>query len=311
MPAITPDLRERARGCLVGAAIGDAFGMPLEGAPRQDVNFQVRQLRQGRLPAGHFTAATGALLSVGENLVAPQPLAMEEVAGRLNVWQKLRPSSHSGAEQQGFFARLFKSRPVETKPVWTEYEYGTAEAYPLTRVLPIALANVHDRDTCLFQAREMIRLTHPHPACVGGGAFVAIVIWHLLRGMAPREAVKESLKVCNDLPAELAQNLRVAPASRRDQLAGTDLVEPTLVNATWTLITTAFYAEAVTRVANLGGNASTAAALIGAMAGAAYRQSGIPADWRALVHGNWPPAHGSRLWRQQDLIDLADRLVAV
>jgi ADP-ribosyl-[dinitrogen reductase] hydrolase len=74
------------------------------------------------------------------------------------------------------------------------------------------------------------------------------------------------------------------------------------------LLTTAFFAEAIARVANLGGNATTAAALLGALAGAAYRASGIPADWRARVYGTWPP-RGGQIWRQAEIVELADRLV--
>lgn len=307
MPVITPDLFERAHGCLLGAAIGDAFGMALEGALRQPVNAQVRALRQGRLPLGHFTDATGALLTVAERLLDSQPFDPEELAGPLTAWQKRRLSHAEGARPP-LLSRLLVGPPPGDPAAASPLAGDTPAACTLTRCLPVALACIGDRSACLQQARTLIRITHPHPECVAGGAFVAAVLWHLLRGMAPREAMREGLLACSDLPETLRQTIREAPGRPREQLANGELVPSTLESVAWGLASTASYTEAVTRVANLGGNATTAGALAGAMAGAAYRHSGIPADWRAQVRGLWPP-QGGHVWRERDLTELARRLV--
>ena len=55
---LDPAMRERARGCAVGAAVGDALGMPLEFGPRQPADRLVREMRPGRIPAGAFTDDT-------------------------------------------------------------------------------------------------------------------------------------------------------------------------------------------------------------------------------------------------------------
>jgi hypothetical protein len=54
---LSPELRDRARACLVGAALGDTLGMPLEFRSPRFGDQQVRHLAPGRLPAGHFTNA--------------------------------------------------------------------------------------------------------------------------------------------------------------------------------------------------------------------------------------------------------------
>ena len=45
-------VRNLARGCAAGAAIGDALGMPLEFGPRRPLDRLVRDMAPGRLPAG-------------------------------------------------------------------------------------------------------------------------------------------------------------------------------------------------------------------------------------------------------------------
>ncbi len=301
MPAITPDLLEHARGCLLGAAVGDAFGMSLEGLPRQDVKHQVRELRRGRSPLGQFSEITGAALTVGERLldgIAPgdEDLARQLTAGRKRASQGVRPGllrRLAGGER----GREPRGEPGEE-----------ADASVLARCLPVALANVADRNACLAQARDLVVLTHRHPDCSAGGAFVAAVLWNLLHGMAIRQAVQQSLHVCGAMPEALAEKISMAPTRTREQLSNGPLVGSVLESVIWGLVTTASFAEAITRVTNLGGSATNAGALIGAFAGAAYHHGGIPADWRAQTYGTWPP-RGGRTWLEADLVELANRLV--
>ena len=61
---------DRARGCAVGAAVGDALGMPLEFGPRSPPGEFVREMTGGRLPAGTFTDDTELALALAESLLA-------------------------------------------------------------------------------------------------------------------------------------------------------------------------------------------------------------------------------------------------
>ncbi len=58
------DIPTRLRGVAVGAAIGDALGMPLEFGPATPADRLVRDMRPGRLPAGAFTDDTEMALAV-------------------------------------------------------------------------------------------------------------------------------------------------------------------------------------------------------------------------------------------------------
>ena len=60
-------------------------------------------------------------------------------------------------------------------------------------------------------------------------------------------------------------------------------------------------------MANLGADADTAAAVAGALAGAAYGLEEIPSRWVEALRGEWP-IHSGQVLRAPDLIALADRL---
>jgi ADP-ribosylglycohydrolase len=94
----------------------------------------------------------------------------------------------------------------------------------------------------------------------------------------------------------------------RDELQNSGWVRHTLESAVWGLLTADSFEEAVVQVVNLGGDADTAAAVVGALAGAAYGIDTIPLRWREALQGEWLLRSGTH-WRETDLIELADRLV--
>jgi ADP-ribosyl-[dinitrogen reductase] hydrolase len=80
-------------------------------------------------------------------------------------------------------------------------------------------------------------------------------------------------------------------------------------SAIWGLMTTDSFEAAVVQVVNLGNDADTVGAVVGALAGAAYGLASIPKRWRDALHGEWPLGSGQQ-WNAERLSDLADRLVA-
>ena len=83
---------DRARGCAVGAAVGDALGMPLEFGPRQPLGGLVWEMRPGRLPAGTFTDDTEMALAVADSLLACSVLDGKDLAQRFVAWYRAGPA---------------------------------------------------------------------------------------------------------------------------------------------------------------------------------------------------------------------------
>jgi len=302
-------LWNRLRGVAVGAAIGDALGMPLEFGPASPAARPVRTMQPGRLPAGAFTDDTEMALALADSLLAHTPLDPTDLAQCFVAWYHAGPAD-IGRQTRLVLKRISRGEPWEAAvaAVQTETPWSAGNG-SVMRCWPVALAHWQDFDRLLADSRLQSQVTHPHPECVAGSAFVNAAIHHLIRGTARREAIAQA---CDDadLSAALRQVIMAAPANGRGDLPNTGWVRHTLESAVWGLLTTDSFEEAVVQVVNLGDDADTAGAVVGALAGAAYGLHAVPAAWRAALHGEWPLQSGER-WEAAKLVALADRLTRI
>lgn len=304
----SPELLDRACGCLVGAAIGDAFGMPLEFGPARSGHQQVRDLVSGRLPAGHFTDDTEMMLALAESLLDHRPLDPADLARRFVAWHQAGPAD-VGIHTAHVLRRIARGEPWEQAVGAVQAQKPeSAGNGSVMRCFPVAVAYWDDLEACLEISRLQSRVTHPHPECQAGSAFVNAVIWHMLHGKLPEGAVTEALEDVPDLSSELQAVIQSAPARQPTELKNSGWMRHTLESAVWGLLTTDSYAEAVIQVANLGNDADTAAAVVGAMAGATYGPASIPIDWQHRLHGPWP-AGSDHMWEVSDFVCLAGDLL--
>src|SRR5512136_2255258 len=116
-------MRDRARGCAVGAAVGDAFGMPLEFRSRQPIDQLAREMRPGRLPAGTFTDDTEMALALGESLLAHKPLDPADLADRFVAWYE------GGPDDIGYQTRMVLHE-ISRGAEWEQASKVVHRAYP-------------------------------------------------------------------------------------------------------------------------------------------------------------------------------------
>jgi ADP-ribosyl-[dinitrogen reductase] hydrolase len=301
-----PHVQNRARGCAVGAAAGDALGMPLEFGPRRPADHLVREMQAGRIPAGTFTDDTEMALALADSLLAYCPLDPTDLALRFVAWHQAGPDD-VGIHTGSVLARIGGGEP------WEQAVAGVQRGHPdsagngsAMRCWPVALAHREDLDRLLADSRLQSRVTHPHEECVAGSCFVNAAIYYLLRGTPAVQAVAQAMQVA-DVPEPLRATIEAALERRREELKNSGWVRHTLESAVWGLLTTDSFEEAVIQVVNLGNDADTAGTVVGALAGAAYGLAAIPARWRDVLRGEWPLGSGD-IWHADALAALADRL---
>lgn len=311
-------LRKRIRGCAVGAAVGDALGMPLEGSWRQPTNRLVREMRAGHLPAGTITDDTEMALALAESLLAHYPLDPADLAQRFAAWFRAGPTD-IGNQTYAVLAR------IATGETWQRAVEAVQKRWPesagngsVMRCWPVALAHWNNSadmsqpgrglEALLADSRLQSQITHPHVDCVAGCAFVNVAIYYLLQGMTPATAIQQALETV-EMPEALRMVIVAAPSRRREELANSGWVRHTLESAVWGLLNTTSFEEALVQVVNLGGDADSAGAVIGALAGAAYGLEMIPLRWQRTLRAEWPLRSG-RIWQVDDFVALADDLAA-
>lgn len=298
---------DRLLGCAIGAAVGDALGMPLEFGPARPIDDLARTYVAGRLAAGSFTDDTEMALALAESLVDRGGFDGVDLSARFLDWY------HHNPPDVGNQTRLALAW-LEDGLDWETASRRMADRNPdgagngsVMRCWPAALAAWED-DARLEQISALqSQVTHPHPDCVAACVIVNRCIAALAAGATPYDALNTALRATRVSPL-LLNTLRVAPSLPRESLQNSGWVIHTLESAFWGLLTTRSFEEAVVQVANLGNDADTAASVTGALAGAAYGLQAIPAEWRAGLRGEWPLGSG-RTWREAELIDLAQALI--
>jgi ADP-ribosyl-[dinitrogen reductase] hydrolase len=300
------ELKNRVAGVAVGAAVGDALGMPLEFGPARPVDKLVREMLPGRIPAGSFTDDTEMVLALAESLLTHRPLNPEDLARRFVTWIESQPSD-IGIHTAAVLWRIADGEPWESAAAAVQaHNPGSAGNGSVMRCWPVALARWNDLDSLLADSILQSQVTHPHAECSAGSAFVNATIYHLLHGLAPEAAVARALGDA-PVPEILRAVIEAAPSKDRRDLSNSGWVRHTLESAVWGLLTMDTFEDAVVNVVNLGSDADTAGAVVGALAGAAYGLDAIPQRWRAALHGEFPLGSG-RIWHTADLITLAGQL---
>jgi len=303
---MSADVRDRLHGVAVGAAIGDALGMPLEFGPAIPADRLVRTMQAGRLPAGAFTDDTEMALALADSLLERRPLDADNLDQHFVAWHRAGPPD-IGNQTRAVLGRIAQGA------TWQAAVEAVQQAAPrsagngsVMRCWPVALAHWDNLDRLLADSRLQSQVTHAHLDCVAGCAFVSATIYHLVHGVRAKEAVVRALDNART-PVGLRRIIEAAPAKSRAELPNSGWVRHTLESAVWGLLTTDSFEEAVVQVVNLGNDADTAGAVVGALAGAAYGFRAIPAAWQAALHGEWP-LRGGESWDAARLVVLADRL---
>jgi ADP-ribosylglycohydrolase len=180
----------------------------------------------------------------------------------------------------------------------------------LMRAAPSAVRFArHGRDATMTAARRLSALTHGDPAAWEGTAVLHELVRVALAGADPLTAVPDTLSALHPAHRE-RYAVVLAPDWHPDQATEFNgAVWPCLGSAVWALRTTGSYEEAVRAAVDLGGDTDTVAAVTGALAGAVYGLSAIPARWTEPLHVPLP-GFGECVLRAADLTELARRLLA-
>lgn len=300
---------DRIRGCAVGAAVGDALGMPLEFGPARPLTDLVRQMLPGREPAGCFTDDTEMALALAESLLAHRPLNPEDLAQRFVAWYRSNPPD-IGIHTANVLRRISLGQGWnDAAAAQQRLNPASASNGSVMRCWPAALAWWNNPGWLAVDSALQSRVTHQNVECVAACVLINKLIATFIAGEAPRQALARVLEE-NRLPEGLRQVVASAPGRQRSELPNSGWVRHTVESALWGLFNAQSFEETVVKVANLGNDADTAASVAGALAGAYYGLESIPPEWRTALHGEFPRGSG-QVWLEGNFIALVERLAGI
>lgn len=298
-------LTSRFRGALLGLAVGDAVGAPLEG--RRPGTFppvtDPAGLGGSAGVPGRWTDDTAMALCLGDSLLAARRRGSggdggaggpvwdpADAAARFLSWYRHGSNSHSGrcyGIGRTTRAALERYEADPSVPLAGLPAPDQAGNGGLMRVAPVALAYAADAGDAelLRVAADSCRVTHGAAEAVDGTAAFAVLLKGALAGV-PRDALLDPA-----YPPVVAAAPAWAPAVaavvgggsyRRagGAIVGSAYVVRSLEAALWAVATADGYRGAVLAAVNLGDDTDTTAAIAGALAGALWGEAAIPAAWR-------------------------------
>jgi ADP-ribosyl-[dinitrogen reductase] hydrolase len=297
------------RGCLVGLAVGDALGGPLEFMERFEIAQKfgggLRNMIGGgwlRLRPGETTDDTAMARMLAESLLARETFDCDDVAARYVAWLRTNPKDVGNITRLALSAwRKGVSLPHAAMGAHRQTGGKSAGNGTIMRCAPIALRYAYNERRLIDASRDEALVTHFDPKAWTGSVALNLLIYHLLRDMSPREAIRRVADRIRREPRsahEVADALEsLTPTTRADSLATTGYVIDTLRIGVWALLRHESFEEALIAAINLGGDADTQGAVTGALAGARWGYDSIPQRWLESLQD------------RDELIAIADRLL--
>jgi ADP-ribosyl-[dinitrogen reductase] hydrolase len=281
--ATSDDVRDRARGALVGLAVGDALGTTLEFSPRDSYPHLTEMVGCGPfgLQPGQWTDDTSMALALADSLIAHPQLDPTDLMDRFVRWWREGENSCTGrCFDIGVTTRYALGRYERTgDPFAGETDEQTAGNGSLMRLSPVSLHCLHDAAEGRRIAAEQSRTTHAAPQAVEA----CIWFFDLLRRAILGEP-KAALVAPGPWEGHAAMRAVVAgtwAGKPRAAISSDGYVIHTLEAALWAVAQTDDFESAVILAVNLGNDADTVGAVTGQLAGAIYGMSGIPDRWLA------------------------------
>jgi ADP-ribosyl-[dinitrogen reductase] hydrolase len=281
----------RARGCLLGLAVGDAVGTAVEFQRRGTFEPITDMIGGGPfgLNPGEWTDDTSMALCLAVSLLESNGFDSRDQMDRYWRWyEKGYLSSNGRCFDIGNTIRYALHQYRATgNPIAGPSAPDTAGNGSIMRLAPVPLFCYPDRRKTAEFSIESSRTTHGAQECLDACRLLGDIIHLALTG-----ADKESVLFRHDAVALDSPSIaRIAEGAYRSkrvaEIRGTGYVVDSLEAALWCFWHSATFEEAILKATNLGDDADTTAAVCGQVAGAYYGESDIPKRWlqRLVMRG--------------------------
>lgn len=286
--------QERYRGTLLGLAIGDALGMPLEFKIPGSFTPVTGLTDGGRhnLKAGFWTDDTSMALCLTDSLLTCQGYDVNDQMSRYTRWY--RDGYLSSTEQSfdvGNTVRTALETYLETNQPYSGPTHPrSAGNGSIMRLAPVVLAFALSPSRAIKLAADSSRTTHGAEEAIDGCQYLAALLIGALQGQRKEQILSNQYSpLTTGWQTPLSPKIAgIAAGSYQKKnppdIRGTGYVVDSLEAALWAFYHSSNFAEGALLAVNLGEDADTTGAVYGQLAGAFYGISDIPRDWLTLLH---------------------------
>ena len=309
-----------AKNILLGVAVGDALGVPVEFNSREKLKaFPVTEMTgygTYNQPAGTWSDDSSLTFCLADSLTKGYDL--KDIAQKFvqwyyhNLW-----TPHGNVFDIGMHTKdsilnlryLFQNKQEHLLKggLYTEDEMANGNG-ALMRIAPLVLlTRTRPLSEKLKLIREVSALTHGHIRSAIACLLYLLVAEYLIAGLTAEQAylkakieVRSFLDRINMHQEEVRVFTRVLELNigelEEDEIRSGGYVMHSIEASLWCLLRSNSYKETVLKAVNLGEDTDTTAAIAGGLAGLAYTHQGIPKEWI------------DQLAKKKAIIELAARL---
>lgn len=309
----TNTLYKQVEAALLGGAIGDALGVPVEFESRenlkQDPVKDMRAYGTYRQPKGTFSDDSSMTFCLAEALTTAYDL--QQIADnfvdwyRNGFWTAQGTVFDIGIATKEAIERIENGENPKVSGGFDERSNGNGS---LMRILPLVF---YVKNKSLNERYEIVKeissITHMHVRSVMACFYYIEFARLILEGENPFDIYKQLQKDVSEYFTSLSINTNEIVLFDRilkeniyelpeKDIRSSGYVLHSLEASLWCLLTSTSYSEVVLKAVNLGEDTDTTAAISGGLAGMYYGTENIPNQWI------------NDLARTQDIKDLARRL---
>ncbi|SMC91482.1 ADP-ribosylglycohydrolase family protein [Sporomusa malonica] len=301
--------QDRYRGALLGLAICDALGMPLEFKTPGSFTPVTGLIGGGpfNLKPGEWTDDTSMALCLADSLISCQGFNPADQMDRYVRWYKEGYLSSTGTcfDIGNTVRSALDTYGRTSQPYAGSNDPRTAGNGSIMRLAPIPLAFAANPALAIDLAAASSRTTHAAAEAVDACRYLAALIIGSLSGLDKASLLSDSYSpLSTSWNPPLAGKISDIAAgsfkySNPPAIRGTGYVADSLEAALWAFYHSDNFRQGALLAVNLGEDADTTGAVYGQLAGAYYGKAAIPSEWLAM------------LYRREYIEETADNLLKI
>lgn len=298
-------MENKVLSAIVGLAVGDALGVPVEFLTREDLRKKPVTDMMGygthNQPVGTWSDDSSLTFCLAETLA--EGYNLRKLSNRFINWYE---NAYWTAHGNVFDVGIATSRAIYrlgqvANPIFAggtdESDNGNGS---LMRILPLAFyvidMKLEDRFKCIS---DVSSLTHAHIRSILGCFIYVEFAVQLINGNDKFKAFEETKKninaflntnpICSDSEINKYHRILMNPIGNYEikaiyecdesEISSSGYVVSSLEAALWCLFKEKDYKSTVLRAVNLGSDTDTVAAIVGGLAGILYGYETIPQQW--------------------------------
>ena len=303
---------------LLGTAIGDALGLPVQFLEREVVAKNpittMEGLDQFNIPAGTWSDNTSLSFCLAESLCNGYDL--NDIINKFTKWMYedyWTPANETfDINYINYFAIVNLRNNGSPHVAGIDNKRGNRDG-SLMRILPLVPYILNMEEEKKFRIiKEISSLTYRHPrsilACIALCEFAIQYInlqsveeAYQTMQQTILQLLKKEMFIEEDIPFKRLVGLSYEEfkAIELKDIHSTEYVIDILEASLWCIFNTTSYKDAVLKAVNLGDDANTVGAITGGLAGIIYGYDTIPPEWLEV------------LAKKDDIIELANKLDSV